>query len=380
MNSSPERNETLNWEQLEPMLTQALEQLKLGVVIFAGGEPTLLGETLLKAIRLCKQHGVGTRIVTNAYWAGTPKAALERLKALREAGLDELNISTDDYHQPFIRLQNVKNAYEAARTLDFSAVVLANCFGPESELDPEALRKAFDGDKRMQMRFDEDGDAVEYKRNSGEQLLVLSNSHLQRLGRGVTELRESELPGRGKSEEALDKLAETVGGCPYAIRSAAISARGHFVSCCGFEVENNPVLDYGDLNQEPLADLLARADDDLVSNLIALFGPVKLMRLLQQNCPDEVHFPRTYRTYCEACYDLVSIPENRAALYRHAGQYADMILKLRDLLAERYGREGRVQLPPQQLVTISLRRREGPQGASISHGGLHPGTTKEATP
>jgi hypothetical protein len=356
MNSSPERDDTLSWERLEKILTQALTELKLVVVIFAGGEPLLLGETLYKAIRLCKQHGVMTRIVTNAYWATSPKAALAKLKLLREAGLDELNISTDDYHLPFIKLQNVKYAYDAARTLDFAAVVLANCYGPESELSPQRVSDEFDPSKELQLRFDENGDANHYKCVKGEQLVVLSNSHLQRLGRGVDELREDELPGVGKVEAELDELAETVGGCPYAIRSAAISAKGHFVSCCGFEVEDNPILDYGNLDDESMAALIDRADNDLISNLIALLGPVKLMRILQQNHPEEVNFPRKYRTYCEVCYDLVSIPENRGALYRHSGQYADMILRLRELLWERYGKSGRIALPPQQLVTIQIRK------------------------
>ena len=360
MNSSPERDDTLSWEQLERSLTQALTQLKLGVVIFAGGEPMLLGKTLYRAIRLCKDHGVMTRIVTNAYWATSPRVALMKLKELREAGLDELNISTDDYHLPFIKLQQVKYAYEAGLTLDFSAVVLANCYGPESELHPERIQREFSPTEKMQQRFDADGDAVTYRCQKGEQLVVLSNAHLQRLGRGVAELKEEELPGHGKADADLDALAETVGGCPYAIRSAAISAKGHLVSCCGFEVEDNAVLDYGSLDTEPLHALLDRADNDLLSNLIALFGPVKLMRLLQQNCPDEVSFPRTYRTYCEACYDLVTIPKNREALYRHSGQYAEMILKLRSLLKERYGQSGRVELPPQQLVTISLRKGAKP--------------------
>lgn len=369
MNSGPDREETLSWEQLEGVLKQAMAELQLGVVIFAGGEPMLLGQTLYKAIKLLSDAGVGTRLVTNAYWATSPRVAMMKLKELRAAGLMELNISTDDYHQPFIKLQQVRYAYEAALELDFTAVVLANCGGPESELTPEKLKAEFGHYKPMRMRFNENGDANQHTIQKGEQLIVLSNAYLQRLGRGVKEIRESELPGAAKTAQELDEMAEVVGGCPWAIRSAAISPKGHLLSCCGFEVEDNPILDYGDLAKESLHDLLDKADNDLLSNMIGLLGPVKLMRMLQQRCPDEVSFPHTYRSYCEACHDLVMIPKNREALYRHAHEFAEMILQLREVLKDRYQTpDGRVRLPAQQLVTISRKgKRETAPASDPTH-------------
>lgn len=121
MNSSPERDDMLSWEQLEKILTQAFSELGNGLklIIFAGGEPMLLGKDLYKAIQLCKQQGLATRIVTNAYWATSPRVARLKLSELKEAGLDEVNISTDDYHLPFIKLTNVRYAYEAALELQF---------------------------------------------------------------------------------------------------------------------------------------------------------------------------------------------------------------------------------------------------------------------
>ena len=175
MNSSPERSDTLTWEQLEKILSQAFTDLRLKLVIFAGGEPMLLGNTLYKALRMVKSHGLATRMVTNAYWASSREHAQLKLRELEQAGLDELNISSDDYHLDFIKLDAVRNAYELALTMNFSAVVLANCFGPESHLTPERIRREF-GTADMKLRFDDDGATIENHKQKGKTLVVLSNS------------------------------------------------------------------------------------------------------------------------------------------------------------------------------------------------------------
>src|SRR5262249_44968158 len=117
MNSSPERSNKLSYAQIEHVLSQLFANYRMKVVVFAGGEPTLLGDDLLAAITYCKKNGIVSRIVTNAYWADTPEDALAKCKELRAAGLDELNISMDDYHEPYVPFANVKRAWEAAQQL-----------------------------------------------------------------------------------------------------------------------------------------------------------------------------------------------------------------------------------------------------------------------
>ena len=349
MNSSPERTETLTWEQLESTLLQAFKELTLRVIIFAGGEPMLLGETLYKAIRLCKQNRVGTRIVTNAYWGANREHARKKLQELKDAGLDELNISMDDYHDPYIRQEAVKNAYEIALTMDFHAVVLANCYGPHSTTTPESIEKMF-ATPNMRRRFDETGRGHELDQQCGNTLVILSNSPIQRLARARTHVKEADFPP-ALADAEMDKIAESIGGCPWALKSASISAGGHFVACCGFEVENNPVLDYGDLKDHSLKELLDKADNDLVTNLIAILGPVKLVRLLKQICPDEIEFPERHGSYCEACEDLVGSKKNRAALYKHMDKLADLVLEARDIVRRQYLARGIREWPMLKIKT-----------------------------
>lgn len=356
MNSSPARSNQLSYEQIESSLGQMFATYDIKVVVFAGGEPTLLGDDLLRAISFCRLNGVISRIVTNAYWATSLEAAREKCKELRDAGLSEFNVSMDDYHEPYVAFERVKFAYAAALELDFSAVVIANCQGPESVLTPERLEHEFDMTcVQMQRRFDVDGFSKFFERQEAGKLVVLSNGYVQRIGRGIDLVDEVECSFDIDMAEVPPE-AEAFGGCPWAVQSAAITPRNHLVACCGFELHDNPILDFGDLGTTSVQTLVDRADDDLITNMIALIGPPKIMQLLKQICPDEVSFPRPrYHSYCEACQDLVGIEQNRRALYKHQGQFAAVIAEARDKIASEFRQPGgRVEPGPIRLPGLRL--------------------------
>jgi hypothetical protein len=326
MNSSPSRTNTLTYEQMAQSLGQLFEGYRMSVVVFAGGEPTLLGDDLLKAIRFCKDHGVITRIVSNSYWATSPEAALEKCQELRAAGLDELNLSMDDYHEPYVPLERVRWAYQAALQVDFSAIVIANACGPQSVLSPEFLEAEFGMSKTpIQRRFDVDGRSSNYSREEDGRVILMSNGNVQRLGRGAEFIALDEC-----NTDTLENHVDQIGGCPHAVRSLAISPGNHLVSCCGFELHGNPILDFGDLDHASAGSLLDKADDDLLVNMISMVGPPKIKQILEGLCPDEISFPKTnYQSYCEVCNDLVGIEKNRLALYKYQSMFVDSILKAR---------------------------------------------------
>lgn len=363
MRSGPDRGGTLSWDQLRHIINEVFSELdEIDVVVFAGGEPTLLGADLHKAIALCKEHGAVTRIVTNAFWATSPEAAQATVAELRAAGLDELNISTDDYHLPFISLQRLRWAFEAAFEAGFMSVALANCAGPQSWLTAERLDQGF-GQAAMHRRYDPDGNLNEQRWALGETMLMLSNAKVQRIGRGIDRIQDSELPPL----EAGESLAD-YGGCPWALRSAAISPSGHLLSCCGFELEDNPILDYGDLNERPLSELLDRADGDLITNMIAILGPPRIKEILEQHWPDEVSFPRTYNSYCEVCSDLVGVEQNRRALYRYQASFLETVMQTREQLTADFSDGERVRLPADLLILPTPAPDGQPDAEREAHG------------
>jgi hypothetical protein len=349
MRSGPERTGELSESDMVKILDGVLAEAKhIKVVVFAGGEPLLLGDALLAGIRTVKKYGAITRVVTNGYWATSLDEARRVVKMLRDAGLDEMNISSDDHHLPYISLQRVRYAYQASRELDFLSVAIANCGGPMSHLTPEALEAELAPLGAMDRRYNPDGTAIMQAWTPGTQKVLMSNSPLQRIGRGIDKIADEELPA------GYPDLPDR-GGCPWALRSAAISPSGHLLSCCGFELDGNPALDYGDLKSQPAADLLDAADDDVVTNLIGILGPPKLMDLLKRQWPDEVKFDKDYRSYCEVCWDLVHVPQNLEALLRHQGAFIDLVVEIREQLRELWGRENGEVVFPIDLVVYPHR-------------------------
>jgi hypothetical protein len=238
------------------------------------------------------------------------------VEALRNAGLAELNISADDFHLPYVSFENVKNAWRAAQGRGFSAVVIANCYGPKSIVNPAFIVRELDTE--LEEVYDERGAKRPLaKRAPDGTIYGLSNAYLQNLGRSRETLESDEF------FTSDDQMIS--GGCPWAIQSAAISPKGHLVACCGMEAEHNPILDFGDLAESPVRDLLARANGAVSMNVIARLGPVFLKRFLRHYAP-EVSVADRHRTMCELCEEIVSSEACRAAIRKHAPLLAAYVL------------------------------------------------------
>lgn len=331
MNSSPTRRGKLDAEQVCSYVDQAADGTDIKTVVFAGGEPLLLGDDLFTSLSHIRSRGLSSRIVTNAYWANSEKRAEEITRKLREAGLDEINISIDDFHLPFIAPQNVKRAFDAAIKLDFAAVIIVHCMGPntkfnDAELDellgvslPRIYNEAGESDLRAALRA-----------SAARPYVAVANNSLQFIGRGVVELRPEDV----KFDARWDTRSRELGGCRYAVRSAAVSPSGRLLTCCGFEVAGNEVLDLGDLHEHSMTELLDKADNDLLLNLIALDGPYKIMDFLKESVPD-LPFRERYSSFCELCQHIVTEPVIRQSLYDIMPRRAPEIAVRRVALAEK---------------------------------------------
>jgi len=284
-------------------IKKAVDELHLSspllTVVFAGGEPTLTKQTLSGAIRYCADRKINTRLVTNASWAKTENTARKLLERLRRDGLEELNISVDDHHLPYISFENVVNAWKVSKEFDFGAVVIANSHGIRSTITPEFIMKRLG--ETISLRFDENGtDCTDVRAAKGSTYRAISNSKLQRLERADEALAKEEFSPASNVED-LNM------GCPNAVKSAALSPNGHLLSCCGFELEGNAVLDFGDVNLSPMEDLVHQANNDMIVSAIAILGPLFLKNFIQKVAP-EIDFPKQYGTVCEVCNSVVKNP------------------------------------------------------------------------
>lgn len=316
VSASPKRSDTLQYNEIVAAIQAAHDAKRLSVVVFAGGEPTELGESLLDAIAYTSSLGIGTRLVTNASWATDSRRAVEVVSALRESGLDEINFSADDFHLPFIPLQNVVTAWWACKGRGFQSVVIALSSGPGSKLGPAQMMEAL-GEK-VPVTYDDDGNLMSLPLpNADGTVYIIANNNVYRIGRG-RRLKEAYV-SYPKHQEDLERP------CPWAVRSASLSPRNHLVACCGIEAEGNEVLDFGSIGESSIHELVDRANADPLVVAISVLGPRHLMRRAKAADPDLV-FRAQYSAICEICEDVTTNPRAVAVLRANsAGLQSDIV-------------------------------------------------------
>lgn len=114
--SGPFQTGTMTLDIVEYIIDQAEQLGTIEWIYFEGGEAFLYYPILLSGVLRARQRGFKVGIVTNAYWANSESDALEWLKPF--AGLvDDLSISSDDYHGSGEDYRNPETARETARQL-----------------------------------------------------------------------------------------------------------------------------------------------------------------------------------------------------------------------------------------------------------------------
>lgn len=98
--SSPKARGDLTWPQIEAAVRSVGPHVD-GVCV-TGGEPLLRRDLTLRTIRLTRELGLRSSMVTNGYWARTSDEARSVWQALEDAGLQKLAVSFDRFHDRIV--------------------------------------------------------------------------------------------------------------------------------------------------------------------------------------------------------------------------------------------------------------------------------------
>jgi len=96
--SRPDSPGTFTIEQVRAVLEQLKGIPTIKSVYFEGGEPFLYYPLMLEGIRLARDMGFRTGVVTNAYWANSETDAELWLRPLKDLGVSDVSISPDRLH------------------------------------------------------------------------------------------------------------------------------------------------------------------------------------------------------------------------------------------------------------------------------------------
>ena len=119
--SGPRRTETLNEGLFISRLREMGEAGQIKQLVISGGEPFAVRRLLARVLAIAAEYGIRAQVQTSANWAVTEERAAAVLREL--PGLTHLGVSADEYHEPFVPLENLKHALRALSYGDDGRVV-----------------------------------------------------------------------------------------------------------------------------------------------------------------------------------------------------------------------------------------------------------------
>lgn len=246
-------------------------------VCITGGEPMLYYNEILPLIREAKRLGLLVSMVTGAGWVSLnkPEIARERMLGLKEAGLDNLLISWDDYHEEFSPAENALLLIEFCKEIGLAHHVrgVIPAFGPNPKIEQKLVT--------IDVRYEKVG--------------------IMRLGTATL------LP-----EDHFQFSEETRrGGCSTALQGV-VEPDGMVYACCGpsrYSKKTSPLV-LGNTNDENLDTILHRAVRDPLIQAISSVGPYGLLQLIKQDPTLQNVLPvrERYIGICDLCLDLTNLP------------------------------------------------------------------------
>ncbi len=291
MNCTPQKRHKLQFEQMQESIDQIIKKYDLNLVVFTGGEPTLLGEELCRIIRYCTLRFLRTRVVTNAHWATSLERAQRYIEKFRSVGLCEINFSIDDYHEPYIPLENIRNAWRACKGAGFDAVVLANSHGQDDKITPKYIQKYLGEKIEITTPY-----TPEALHTANKTSYIIYENTLQKTGRAKA--LDNQKFNQPQSSSDLKK------SCKSAVDDPVLSCIGHVWACCGITSDNNPLLDLGDTSKENIKTIMNRASKDVILNAIHDLGPLRLCQFVEEH--SDIKFKKNYNEICEICSALTN--------------------------------------------------------------------------
>ncbi len=284
---NPKNKERLELSEMMDYIEQATTAYPtIKILVLSGGECFTLGKDLLSIIEFGNKKGLITRVVTNAYWAVSFKAAYKKLHALQEAGLKELNISTGDEHQHFVPYDSIVNAIIAGMKLSLEIVVNVEC----SEIST-FTSVCFFNDSRLK------------KYQGCPNLRILSGVWIAFKKSTAVENKKSDKHGfcipKMFRQRRCDSLFNTI----------SIDCYHQMNACCGLTLDYIPYLHLGDLKKYSLSFLYERQFNDFLKLWLYIDGPAKIlsycakMRNKQIDNIDDMHL-------CQICAEIFKEREN----------------------------------------------------------------------
>lgn len=235
---------------IDQMAQIAVREGKDFSVDFSGGEPILRFPQILEAIRYARSLGANrVSSMTNGFWGEEKVRAKEIVLALKEAGLETLCFSLDDFHQEYIPLSNVLTALNLCR---------------EHGLDIRIKSTVTKKTRRLHEVLSDLGDLLLNRSTTVEEIPCYHEGRAASLISPEDLFYEKGIPN---------------GKCP-ADFMLAVLPDGTAYPCCGVWSQS---LTLGNVKEETIEKLFYKAKEDSILNILREKGPAYLLPYFEQS-------------------------------------------------------------------------------------------------
>lgn len=250
---SRKNSSIMSKEQLFHVIDELISLESIKVVVFTGGEATLLGNTLLDGINYANKNGLATRLVTNGHWATDSVRAKKYVKKLKDAGLNEINFSTGDQHQKYVRVENVLRG--SLMAIDYGIPVSVS-------LETHRFAKFREEDLKANPIF--------------EKIMDSENKNLfTYICSSWISIKNTDKYGHNEHEINLSEMDY---GCDNLYTNISVDARNKIYSCCGLTIHSIKEMSLGNIENIQLEEAVNNQLGDLLKKWIFLVGPYYILK------------------------------------------------------------------------------------------------------
>jgi pyruvate-formate lyase-activating enzyme len=299
--SNPFLTERLSLPEILTFIREGAQYPRCKMVAFSGGECFLLGDDLRSAIEYATSLGLSTRCVTNGYWAKQLAHGRRRLKPLVEAGLQELNISTGDYHQRWVTQETVINAACLSVELGLATVVVV-----EMQKERRVTGAQLMADPRI------------------ARLLAEHEDLFRLLESPWMPMNPDEIIEQADDQVLSRRTLHMRGGCKSVLKTIVVTPHRRMGYCCGLTREKIPELNVP-WDGSRLDELLGAGSNDFMKIWLYVDGPDRILAWAATK-DARIDWEGRYGHHCQTCLVVFSNPLVREAIREHYRERVDDVL------------------------------------------------------
>jgi len=298
-NSNPFIQKRLTVQEIFDFIEDLSRLKTIEVIVFSGGECFLLENDLVSTVKLARSHGFKVRCVTNGYWAKSLTAGKKRLLELKQAGLNEINFSTGDYHQEWVSEKTLINGILLSLDIGFDNIALM--------VETQKERKVTSATILSNKRFND----IDLTR-----LKILESPWMPMSLEDTISQKEEHMVN--KTNVHLRR------GCDSIFTTLVLSPDKELGICCGLARENishlNSRWENGFLDVE-----LLKHTNDFLKIWLFVDGPEKIISWVASKDPN-ILWENLYSHHCHACLALFKREEIRNVIRKHYRERLDDVL------------------------------------------------------